>query len=145
MKIAVAYDNGSGNVFQHFGKSENFKVYEVEDSKVVNSEVIGTDGLSHCTLASMLAEKLVDVLICWVIAFVLGFIIGLFIPPLVPYAGIIDIIMGIIAFGMGIYISIFKTSVICIELENQIVDMLINNYMQYLDSQKIVIQMLGLL
>ena len=41
MKIAVAYDNGSGNVFQHFGKSENFKVYEVEDSKVVNSEVIG--------------------------------------------------------------------------------------------------------
>ena len=64
MKIAVAYDNGSGNVFQHFGKSENFKVYEVEDSKVVNSEVIGTDGLSHCTLASMLAEKSVDVLVC---------------------------------------------------------------------------------
>ena len=33
MKIAVTYDNG--NVFQHFGKTENFKVYEVEDDKVV--------------------------------------------------------------------------------------------------------------
>ena len=40
MKIAVTYDNG--NVFQHFGKTENFKVYEVEDNKVVSSEVIGS-------------------------------------------------------------------------------------------------------
>ena len=42
MKIAVTYDNG--NVFQHFGKTENFKVYEVEDNKVVSSEVIGSNG-----------------------------------------------------------------------------------------------------
>ena len=38
MKIAVTYDNG--NVFQHFGKTENFKVYEVEAEKVVSSEII---------------------------------------------------------------------------------------------------------
>ena len=37
MKIAVTYDNG--NIFQHFGKTENFKVYEVEDNQVVSSEV----------------------------------------------------------------------------------------------------------
>ena len=36
MKIAVTYDNG--NIFQHFGKTENFKVYEVEDNQVVSSE-----------------------------------------------------------------------------------------------------------
>ena len=45
MKIAVTYDNG--NVFQHFGKTENFKVYEVEDDKVVSSEVIGSNGTGH--------------------------------------------------------------------------------------------------
>lgn len=45
MKIAVTYDNG--NVFQHFGKTENFKVYEVEDNKVVSSEVIGSNGTGH--------------------------------------------------------------------------------------------------
>ena len=42
MKIAVTYD--TGNVFQHFGRTEQFKVYEVEDNKVVSSEVIGSGG-----------------------------------------------------------------------------------------------------
>ena len=36
MKIAVTYDNG--NIFQHFGKTETFKVYEVEDNKVVSRD-----------------------------------------------------------------------------------------------------------
>ena len=45
MKIAVTYDNG--NIFQHFGKTEYFKVYEVEDNKVVSSEVIGFNGTGH--------------------------------------------------------------------------------------------------
>ena len=35
MKIAVTYENGE--VFQHFGHAEQFKVYEVEDGKVVVS------------------------------------------------------------------------------------------------------------
>ena len=35
MKIAATYDNG--NIFQHFGKKETFKVYEVEDNRVVSS------------------------------------------------------------------------------------------------------------
>lgn len=62
MKIAVTYDNG--NVFQHFGKTEAFKVYEVEDNKVVSSEVIGSDGKGHGALAGFLADRSVDVLIC---------------------------------------------------------------------------------
>ena len=49
MKIAVTYDNG--NIFQHFGKTENFKVYEVEDNQVVSSEVIGSNGTGHGALA----------------------------------------------------------------------------------------------
>ena len=43
MKIAVTYDNG--NIFQHFGKTEFFKVYDVEDNKVISSEVIGSNGV----------------------------------------------------------------------------------------------------
>ena len=54
MKIAVTYDNG--NVFQHFGKTEFFKVYEVEDNKVVSSEVIGSNGVGHGALAGLLAD-----------------------------------------------------------------------------------------
>ena len=62
MKIAVTYDNG--NVFQHFGHTEQFKVYEVEDNKVVSSEVIGSNGTGHGALAGLLAGQDVDVLIC---------------------------------------------------------------------------------
>ena len=62
MKIAVTYDNG--NVFQHFGKTEFFKVYDVEDNKVVSSEVIGSNGTGHGALAGLLADRNVDVLIC---------------------------------------------------------------------------------
>ncbi len=62
MKIAVTYDNG--NIFQHFGRTESFKVYEVEDGKIVSSEVIGSDGIGHGALAGLLAGNAIQVLIC---------------------------------------------------------------------------------
>ena len=62
MKIAVTYDNG--NVFQHFGRTEQFKIYDVENGKVVSSEVIGNDGLGHGALAGLLANNAINVLIC---------------------------------------------------------------------------------
>ncbi len=93
-----------------------------------------------------LAGIFIDIVICWVIGFVIGLILGFFVSEdFIPYFGIIDIILGIIAFGVGIYISFFKTSAICIELDEQILDMLVNNYMQFIESQNIIIQMFGLL
>lgn len=62
MRIAVTYENGQ--VFQHFGHTEQFKVYEVEDGKVVSSEIIGSDGQGHGALAGLLSNKSIDVLIC---------------------------------------------------------------------------------
>ena len=62
MKIAVTYENGQ--IFQHFGHTENFKVYEVEDGKVVSSVVIGNNGTGHGALATLLAGQDVDILIC---------------------------------------------------------------------------------
>ena len=62
MRIAVTHDNGE--VFQHFGHSEEFKVYEVEDGAVQSSEVIGSNGSGHGALAALLADKGIDVLIC---------------------------------------------------------------------------------
>lgn len=62
MKIAVTYDNG--NVFQHFGHTEHFKIYEVEHNEVKSSEVIDTNGSGHEALAGFLADQDVSVLIC---------------------------------------------------------------------------------
>ena len=62
MKIATTYENG--NIFQHFGRTEYFKVYEVEDGAIVSSEVIGSDGIGHGALAGLLANHDIQVLIC---------------------------------------------------------------------------------
>ena len=62
MKIAVTYDNGE--VFQHFGHTEQFKLYNVEDGKIVSSAVVGTNGTGHGALAGFLKANGVDALIC---------------------------------------------------------------------------------
>ena len=62
MEIAVTYENGQ--VFQHFGHTEQFKVYEVADGKVVSSAVLPTNGSGHGALAGFLRERGVDTLIC---------------------------------------------------------------------------------
>ena len=62
MKIAVTYDNGE--VFQHFGHTEQFKVYEVQDGTVASAEIVGSNGSGHGALAELLAGQSVDVLIC---------------------------------------------------------------------------------
>ena len=62
MKIAVTYQDGQ--VFQHFGHSEQFKLYTVEDGRVVSSQVVDTAGSGHGGLAGFLRQYGVDVLIC---------------------------------------------------------------------------------
>lgn len=62
MKIAVTYENGE--IFQHFGHTEQFKFYNAEDGKIVSSEIADTNGSGHGALAGFLAANKVDVLIC---------------------------------------------------------------------------------
>ncbi len=62
MKIAVPYDNGM--VFGHFGRTAAFKIYEVENGKVVNQTVISTGEAGHSALATLLSALDVSVLLC---------------------------------------------------------------------------------
>lgn len=62
MRIAVTYEDGK--IFQHFGRTEQFKLYDVEGGKVVSSQVVGSNGAGHGALAGVLAAGGVDVLIC---------------------------------------------------------------------------------
>ena len=62
MRIAVTYENG--NIFQHFGHTQQFKVYEVADNKVLSAAVVGTGSSGHGALAGVLNMLNVDVLIC---------------------------------------------------------------------------------
>ena len=62
MRIAVPFANGE--VFQHFGHTENFKLYEIEAGQIVSSEIISTNGSGHEALANYLANLSVNVLLC---------------------------------------------------------------------------------
>ena len=62
MRVAVTYENGE--IFQHFGHTEQFKVYDVEDGRILSSEVVDTNGSGHGALAGVLKALKVDALIC---------------------------------------------------------------------------------
>ena len=62
MKVAVTYENG--NIFQHFGHTQYFKVYEIAEGQVLSSEVVDTNGSGHGALAGVLNRLNADVLIC---------------------------------------------------------------------------------
>ena len=62
MRIAVPYENG--NIFQHFGRSEAFKFYDVADGAVTAAAVVSTNGSGHGALAGFLVANHADVVIC---------------------------------------------------------------------------------
>lgn len=62
MKIAVTHKDGQ--IFQHFGQTTEFKVYDVEDGKVASSSVVSTDGASCGALAGFLTTNEVNAVIC---------------------------------------------------------------------------------
>ena len=62
MIIAVTHE--MGRVFQHFGHTEQFKLYEVEGSEIKKISFLNTNGSGHGALAGFLKENGVDILIC---------------------------------------------------------------------------------
>lgn len=62
MKIAVSYEDG--NIFQHFGHSKMFKIYEIDGQNIVDTKIIEARGSGHSALATMLDDINVDALIC---------------------------------------------------------------------------------
>ena len=62
MRIAVPYENGE--IFQHFGHTEQFKLYDVEDGKIVAEQIVSSNGSGHGALAGFLKAAQADALIC---------------------------------------------------------------------------------
>lgn len=64
MRIGVTYDSSTGTVFQHFGRTETFKIYDADEGRILAGKVISSGTAGHSALAGLLAEQGVDVLIC---------------------------------------------------------------------------------
>ena len=140
VKIDNYNSHTSGNKLQYV------EINDIPKNAIVNSDVaIKVFDREALETADAISDVLVTILIVWIVGFIIGFVIGLFIPSLIPYAGIVDIVLGIIAFVLGLCISVFHQGPLAIEMENTIAQMLVDNYLSFLDSQYIIEQMLGLL
>ena len=65
MRIAVIYEiYENGEVFQHFGHTEQFKLYDVADGRIVGEQTVGTNCSGHGALAGFLKAAQTDALIC---------------------------------------------------------------------------------
>ena len=62
MRIAVPYDQGE--IFQHFGRTEQFKLYDIENGKISQTQIVNTNGTGHGALAGFLQAAQADALIC---------------------------------------------------------------------------------
>ena len=56
MRIAVTYENG--DIYQHFGHTERFKIYDVQDGKVMDSRIIDTNGTARLPIFSALCMQI---------------------------------------------------------------------------------------
>lgn len=61
-RIAVTYDDGQ--IFQHFGHTSQFKIYDIRDGAVAETAVVDTNGQGHGALGGFLKNADVDALIC---------------------------------------------------------------------------------
>lgn len=62
MRIAITYENEE--VFQHFGRTPYFKIYDIENNEVVSEELLFNNGRGHSALADILKDNGVEALIC---------------------------------------------------------------------------------
>ncbi len=62
MRIAVTYENEM--IFQHFGHTEQFKLYDIENGRIVSTQIVNTNGQGHGALSGFLSQAQADILIC---------------------------------------------------------------------------------
>ena len=62
MRVAVTYENGE--IFQHFGHTKQFKLYDIENGEIVSEQIVNTFGTGHGALGGFLQTAQVDALIC---------------------------------------------------------------------------------
>lgn len=62
MKVAVTHEQGK--IFEHFGRTQEFEIFNVEKGEIIESNIIGAPAEGHGAIVGFLNKQGVDVLIC---------------------------------------------------------------------------------
>ena len=62
MRLAVPFDHGE--IYGHFGRTAQFKLYDLTDGRIVSTAIVDTMGNGHGALTGFLKAYAVDALIC---------------------------------------------------------------------------------
>lgn len=61
-RVAVTYFDGK--IFKHFGKCKFFKIYDIDNNRITNTNIIPSNGVSHCELVKYIVAQKVSTIIC---------------------------------------------------------------------------------
>ncbi len=62
MRIAVSIDNE--NIFTHVGNAKEFKIYDIQDNKVISSEIHQSSGKGREMVINFVTRYSCNILIC---------------------------------------------------------------------------------
>ena len=62
MRIAVPYEDG--NISDHFGRTETFKLYDTEGQDIQDTQLVKTEGRGHFYMVQFLTQHQVDLVLC---------------------------------------------------------------------------------
>ena len=64
LRVFVNLNPETGTVFPHFGETQEFKVFDIENKKIIKSEILKTGGILRGAVVGFLEEAGADVVIC---------------------------------------------------------------------------------
>lgn len=135
------YNSQSSDMNYNYVQLNNIPKNAIVDSEV-SAIIFDRESMEG---ADIIIDLLITILVCCIISFIIEFILVFFIPFLLGYCAIIDTVLIVVAFVLTIIISIKTTGQMSTELENMIIPMLVDNYINFIESQDFIIQMFGLL
>ncbi len=62
MRIAVPFEDGK--ISDHYGRTKCFKLYDVEDGAIRDTQLVPTDGQGHYYMVQFLVNHHVDLVLC---------------------------------------------------------------------------------
>lgn len=136
----------------YYNSQNDDKLQYVQLDEIRQNDIVNVDAAKlifdreSMESADVITDILVKIIICIIIGFIIVFILGIALgEEALAICGIIDFVLGIIAFVVSLIISVHYSTEISMQIETSLKQVLLDNYMSFIDGQNVVAQMLGMI